>query len=115
MADLLDAKVGDKILVYGTHSKYIATVTHATKTRVHCKRNKVLARWSRITTDRWGRRYASIATADEIAQVAEATRRTNLILRIQRFCELRHELEKLSTEKLLDIASTLPVPSKDTQ
>jgi carbon monoxide dehydrogenase subunit G len=115
MADLLNAKVGDKILVYGTHSKYIATVTHTTKTQVHCNGAKFRRDGHEITTDKWGRRYASIATENEIAQVAEATRRTNLILRIQRFCELRHELEKLSTEKLLDIARTLPVPSKDTQ
>ena len=110
MAELENTQVGDNLLSSAGWGQLILTVTHTTKTQVHCGTRKFRRDGRELGTDRWSRSYARTATEEQLAEVREEGKRRHLIGRIVTLCT-RPNLAKLTTDQLVTIHELL-VPNE---
>jgi len=102
---MLDVKVGDKLVERSMLGKILSIQTVERLTRTQC----VLADGTRVVlrsgcrvgdTANWGASWYTVATADDIAQFAEAQGRKDLLGRFAR-------LDRLTTDQLRQVAALI--------
>ncbi len=113
MTDLKDTKEGDKLIIsHGLHPSEIITVNRTTKTQVICG-TRIFNRHGDLRgAGRWGCIHAHPATEAEIAEVRAENRRHNCMSVILH--TTRSELDKLPTERLMQIAELMKCPEQIT-
>lgn len=79
MSPLIETVVGDKLLVSNPYGDGILTVTHTTKTQVHCGTTKFRRDGFEIGGSIWHKMYARPATEEDIYRLDEQKKRQQAV------------------------------------
>jgi hypothetical protein len=111
--ELVDTKVGDKLIVSNGGRVSILTVTKTTKTQVHCGNTKFNLRGYQLGVDKWSKLYAHRPKENEINEIRAEIRHTRLVNEAYAVCNSRTNLSRLTDDQLTMIRSYFgPVTSK---
>jgi hypothetical protein len=112
---LRNAKPGDTLIVYNESDSFLTKVERTTKTRIFAENNSIFDRLGRVVPrQRWCATYVVIATAADIAEVEDKSRRVDMISRIADTVRINW-MRMLRTDQLTRLSDVVAAIAEETE